>query len=156
MALKTSTGYAYHVNNTGSARNALEGGGTAGFLLEFYKGTEPASPDDLAPGADKLATYSLGGNGTGMVWEGTGRLLRKPAAAVWQSTVAAAGTASWFRFVRVGDTGAASTSAQRLQGSISNDIATRPDILLSNTAFVANETRTLSDFVLELPMQSAA
>lgn len=63
MALNLSTGLKNAMLASSSCKAAMEG--AAGFVIDIYSGSRPASADRAATGT-KLITVSLGGAGTGM------------------------------------------------------------------------------------------
>lgn len=116
--MKFSTGLRNHLLVNGSIRGALNAG-----YIRIYSGTPPPKGDDAIPaGATLLVEATVDGLGGGLTFEATttsAGLLQKSSAEVWKGTVLASGLATWFRFVTSTDGGAASTSALRLQGTVS-------------------------------------
>lgn len=151
MAISLSTGFAYHVNTQGSVRDALEGGTPAGFLIKIYKGVAPAV-DEAVSGDNLLLTLSEGGDGTGMTFEGTAgsRTLYNNSGETWTGTIAASGVATYYRLARADDTGAASTSQQRVQGVVS-DAIDLADLFMSDTTLTQGQVKTLTAYALTLP-----
>lgn len=116
MAVKTSDGFEYHVNNTGSTKSALDIGDN-GALLKVYGGAVPASPNDALGAATLLVVYSVGGTGNGLSLDAHAtdkRTLVKPAGETWQGTAVATGLATFYRLVRSDDNGSASATQQRV------------------------------------------
>lgn len=152
MAIKTSDGFEYHINVSGSTLDAFDTAGY-GLLLKVYGGPVPSSPNDALGAATLLVVYSLEGAGSGLSLEAHAtdkRTLIKPSGATWQGTAVATGLATFYRLVRhSGDDGTASTTQQRIQGSVGN----RPtdDLYLSNPQITAGETRVLSAYALTRP-----
>jgi len=151
MAISLSTGFAYHVNTQGSVRNALEGGSPTGCLLKIYKGVAPLV-DEAVSGSNLLLTLSVSGGGTGMTLQGTAgsRTLYNNSGETWSGTVANSGVATYYRLARADDTGASSTSQQRVQGVVS-DAIDLADLYMSNTTLTASEVKTLTAYALTLP-----
>lgn len=147
--IKTSLGFAIHVNTVGSVLSAMDIAGSK-MALDVYTGAAPA-PEAAATGT-KLIRYTNAGGATGLTLEGVAgtRRLRKPAAEVWSGTTLASGDAGYYRFVRLGDDATQSDTAQRIQGVCSSDIATA-DMYLPSVAFTAGQSRTIADYALELP-----
>lgn len=115
MAVKLSTGLKDAMLITGPARTALTGA-----VIRVYSGSVPNSPNDALSGNTLLLEVSLNGVGTGISWESLtqdGALL-KSATELWTGTVIANGVATFFRMVLPSDTGAASITAIRVQGSV--------------------------------------
>ena len=89
-----------------------------GSEIRIYGGIRPAAADDSLGAAVLLCTVRLGGS-TGIVFDATtSGLLTKPSGDTWTGNNVASGTATWFRIVQPADTGAASTTAPRIQGSV--------------------------------------
>lgn len=89
-----------------------------GAQIEIYGGIRPEAADDSMGAAVLLCTVLLGGT-DGLVFDdATPGLLVKPSGATWTGDNVATGTATHFRLVLPDDTGAASTTAPRLQGSV--------------------------------------
>lgn len=143
MTLK-STGLANHLAVTGSLKDALDDG-----FLYLFSGPVPASADAAIDGSSvMLAEISVDGDGsTGLTFEATasGGVLTKTAAESWSSTIAATGTATFFRFCESGDAGTAlSTTAKRVQGTVGTTVAS--DGVLTSTSLTSGNTQTISLF----------
>lgn len=143
MTLK-STGLANHLAVTGSLKDALDSG-----FLYLFSGPVPTSADAAIDGSSvMLAKVSVGGDGTtGLTFESTaaGGVLTKTAAEAWSSTIAATGTATFFRFCESGDAGTgASTTAKRVQGTVGTTVAS--DGVLTSTSLTSGNTQTISLF----------
>ena len=114
MALKASTALRNNMLVTGSLKSQLDGG-----FIKIYAGTVPSDADSSIGAAVLLCTITKNGDGT------TGLSMASVAALgaiskaneVWQGVNALSGTATFWRFVKTGDTGAASTTEVRLQGN---------------------------------------
>lgn len=92
---------------------AMDGG-----QIEIYGGIRPDAADDSLGSAVLLCTVKIDGTDGIIFDDSTAGLLVKPAGDTWTGTNVATGTATFFRLVLDADTGAASTSAPRLQGSV--------------------------------------
>lgn len=146
MPYKLSTGLAAHLAGTGSMLGALDGG-----FINIYSGAVPADADASLGSATLLCTLTLGGDGTtGLTLEASGRLVRKPAAAAWSGTNAASGTATFYRHVVSGDTGGASTTEKRTQGTVG--LTNAADMTLVDVSFVSAASFPLNSYVLEQPL----
>lgn len=101
------------VDMLAAVKATLDGG-----EIRIYSGIRPAAADDGIGAAVLLCTVRLNGS-TGIVFDATTPgLLTKPSGATWTGNNVASGTATWFRIVQPADTGAASTTAPRIQGSV--------------------------------------
>lgn len=76
--------------------------------------------------------------------------MTKPAE-VWSGVNLLTGTATWFRIVRPDDTGVLSTTARRIQGTVSSSGA---ELNLTNINLVKDATLTIDTAVFNLPVSS--
>ena len=113
--MKRSTGLRNYMLASGSFKQAL-----AGTVIRVYGGTAPASADDAIGAAPLLCTISVDGDGTGVTLDATasGGVITKNTSEVWTGDVTASGTATFFRMEFAADTGAFSTTAVRMQGTV--------------------------------------
>lgn len=132
------------LDNTG-AKEALTGG-----FLKIYAGTVPANADAALGSAVLLCTLSNASGETGLTFDtpAAGSLSKAPAE-VWSGVNAATNTATFFRLVAAADDGTLSTTAPRIQGTVS--ATGLGDMLMTSTAFVNAETFTLNYFTVALP-----
>lgn len=138
MAVKLSTGLKETILVTSPARTAL-----TGIVIRVYSGVVPESADSALSGNTLLLEVSVGGAGTGVTWESVtqdGALL-KAASEVWTGTTVADGVATFFRAVMPSDTGAASSSAIRVQGTVGL-IGT--DMTLPNVSLVTGTVQNIN------------
>jgi hypothetical protein len=146
MALKASTGLRNNMLTVGSLKSALDGG-----FIKIYAGTAIPSDADAAIGsAPLLCTISVNGDGvTGLSLSSTpsGGSIAK-AAEVWQGTNVAGGTASFWRFIKTGDTEAASTTDVRLQG---NAATSGSELVMTSIVLSFGATQTIDFFTVALP-----
>ena len=119
-------------------------------LLKIYAGTVPADADAALGGATLLCTVSDASTGTTLTL-GTPAAgsVSKTEAQVWSGVNAATNNGTFFRLVASGDDGSASTSQNRVQGTIS--ASGLGDMLLTTTLFTSTETFTLNYFSVALP-----
>jgi hypothetical protein len=139
--MKRSTGLRNYMLDTGSLKQAM-----TGTVIKVWSGAVPASADDAVPGdAVLLLTYSLNGTGGGVSFDTSASqgTLQKNPAEVWQGTIAASGTPSFFRMQTSGDSGAASTTLNRFQGTVGLQDA---DMTVSATTWTAGDERKLNYF----------
>lgn len=111
--MKMSTGLWNSLLSSGSLKAALAGG-----ELRIYAGTEPTRADDSIGAATLLCTIKNAGAGINFDTAAAARVLQKAPAETWSGTNVASGVASFFRHVLAADTGALSTSALRIQGTV--------------------------------------
>lgn len=142
MSTKKSTGLATYLAVTGSIMAALNGK-----FIYIYSGAEPVSADDALSGNTLLATISVGDNGTtGLTFSSTvatGGVLVKTSSEAWSSTVAATGTANFYRMAAAEPT-AASTTDVRMQGSVGTTVLN--DLVLTSAALTAGNTQNIDQF----------
>jgi hypothetical protein len=145
--IKISTGLRVAQAVTGSLKASLDGG-----LVRLYSGTVPASADAALGGATLLNEISVGGDGTPVTFEGTAPLgvLKKSVSENWTGNNLAGGTPTFFRFVKAGDDGSASSSAIRFQGTAG---ALGSDMFLSALPLVSGAPQAFSVFELTIPEQ---
>lgn len=146
MTIKTSTGLRNKMLDTGSLKSRLALG-----FIKLYTGGEPTTADAAVTGT-LLCTISVSGAGTGLSLDAAAAagVLAKSAAA-WSGAIVATGTAGYYRFSAAGDTGASSTTEERIQGSVGLAGA---DLNLTSVALVTNAALTaqaIDYYVVTLP-----
>jgi hypothetical protein len=157
MALSYSTGL---VHSLFSPTGQGFGECLSGFVVDIYSNavTRPTSADAAVPaGSVLLGTITKGGvadDGDPLVYglhfgEPALRAIDKLATETWQFTAKVAGVASWFRLRLPADTGAASTTVFRIDGSIGTFSA---DARLSSTDIVIDNVYTLNRFKITWPV----
>ena len=146
MAIQFSSGLRDHLLISGSFKSALDGG-----VLRIYTGAIPATADADSSGLTVLCTISLDATGTGITWGSTvtAGILSKNTAEIWRGLIGTTGTATFFRFMAISDTGAASTTAKRVQGTMG---LVGADINFSNVNLVAGNYRVIGSLNVTLPM----
>lgn len=137
MALRMSTGLCNKLHDTNPTKTIFNLG-----FLKIYGGTPPASADAAATGT-LLCTVSNNSTGTGLTFDpaATGGVLPKKSGEVWSGVNGTAGTATHFRLVAAGDTGALSTTEARVQGTIGiggTDMVVGNPVLASGATFTIN------------------
>ncbi len=147
MTTKLSTGLRDRILDSGSLKARLAGG-----FIDIYSGTIPATPNDSVGAAVKLVRISNNGTSTGLTFEeaapagdGTFSLLYKKSTEEWSGICTVAGTASFYRYVKTGDTGAASDTQERIQGTVAIGGL---DIDLPNLNFQVGGEVSLSAYLL--------
>lgn len=144
MTFKVSTGLRDGMLGTDSLDGLMSGG-----FIKIYNGVEPASADAALSGNTLLCTISVDDTGTGLTFDApTDGVLPKAAAETWEGTNAASGTATFYRFVLTGDTGALSTTEKRMQGSIGLAGA---DMNMTSVTLVASAVQPINYFIVALP-----
>ncbi|WP_313281621.1 hypothetical protein [Delftia tsuruhatensis] len=150
MTTKASTGLRNHMLATGSLKAALDGG-----FLELYGCPEvsiPATADAaLDPAVHKLLAriYSDGTSaGLTLALAAADGFIEKLASQAWSGTVIETGTARFFRFTAAGDTGAASTTQPRLQGTIARAGA---DLNITSVDLAVGAPQAVNFFSIALP-----
>lgn len=145
MSAKYSVGLRNGLAVTGSLKSLLDG-----CFIRLYAGTPPASPNDAIGAATLLSEISNGGVGgtfEGVASDGT---LVKSTSEVWTGVNVASGTASFFRVVKAGDAGDASTSAVRVQGSVG---VAGADMNMTNPTLVSGAPQNFDYFFITMPEQ---
>lgn len=117
-----------------------------GSEFRLYAGLVPGNAGDSIGAATLLCTIKNGASG--VTFDGTTPgVLLKPAAETWSGTNVASGTPSFYRLVKPEDTGAASTSAVRVQGSVG---VVGADLNISAGTLVAGAPQSISYYAVSL------
>lgn len=146
MSIQLSSGLRDHLLISGSFKSALDGG-----VLRIYSGAIPANADADSSGATILTTISLDATGTGLTWGSTvtAGILSKNTSEIWRGLVDNTGTATYFRFMAIADTGALSTTDKRVQGTVG---LVGADLNFSNVNLVAGNYRVVGSLNVTLPL----
>jgi len=146
MAIQISSGLRDHLLISGSFKSGLDGG-----VLKIFSGAIPATADADSSGLTVLCTISLDATGTGITWGSTvtAGILSKNTAEIWRGLIGTTGTATFFRFLAIADTGALSTTAKRVQGTVGLAGA---DLNFSNVNLVSGNYRVIGSLNLTLPL----
>jgi hypothetical protein len=124
--------------NTASAEaNALVGAFTNGALLNIYSGTQPATPETAVTTQVLLATATLASPAFGAASNGV-----ITANAISDVTVAATGTAAWFRLLK------SDNVTVIMDGSVGTSGC---DLNLNATALAAGATLSTTSFTFTVP-----
>lgn len=144
MALQASTGLRNKLLDTGSLKSLMALGS-----IEIYSGAIPANADAAVTGT-LLCTITLNSTATGlsMAAAAVAGVLEKLSSETWSGVNAASGTATYYRHVAVGDTGALSTTEARLQGLVGT---VGVEMNLSSTTLTSGATQTLDFYSVQLP-----
>lgn len=139
MTIKSSTGLKNKVLTTNSLSSALAGG-----TIRIFGGAAPVDADAAETGT-LLCVISVNGSSTGLAFEATAvnGALSKNTTEVWSGVNVAAGTATYYRFVAPGDTGAASVTQARLQGTVG---LVGADLNLSNVNLASGAPQTIDSY----------
>lgn len=137
MALKMSTGLCNKLHDTNPTKTIFNLG-----FMKIYAGSAPATADAAVTGT-LLCTVSNNSTGTGLTFEASasGGTLPKKSSETWSGTNGASGTATHFRLVAAGDTGALSTTEARVQGTIGTG---GTDMVVGNPALTSGATFTIN------------
>jgi len=121
----------------------------AGFI-KIYSGAVPASADADLASAVLLCTISVNSTGTGINFDTAAVLdtISKAPGEVWSGVNSNSGTASFYRHVAAADTGAASTTAPRIQGDVGTS---GKELNLSSTTLTSGATQTIDYYSVALP-----
>lgn len=143
IALASATG--------GSVRDILQNG-----IIEIRSGSQPTNADAAVTGT-LLGTITVGsgdftpGSETNGIELGTASSgeISKSSSETWSMSAVATGTAGWFRYKgNATDTGTASTTLPRIDGSISTSGG---DLNISSTSITSGNTYTIDSFKFTLP-----
>lgn len=144
MAIKSSTGLRDGALGDSSIKDLLDLG-----FIDFYAGAVPATADADVTGHTKLCRISKNSTGDGLEMDPpSGGIMSKPSGDVWSGVNLATGTATFYRHVAPSDTGAASTTQPRLQGSLG---VAGADINIAILALVLGATQPLDTYHIVFP-----
>jgi hypothetical protein len=117
--------------------------------MRVYTGSQPADADSATSGTLLCTLTAAGADNAPLTWAttATGGTITKGTES-WSGTVLANGTAGWFRISPITDNGLATTTVERMDGSISTAGA---EINLSNLLLEANAPVTVTQFSVQLP-----
>lgn len=144
--MKRSTGLRNHMLGVGSLKDALDG-----TVIKIYSGDIPPTADAPLAGATLLCVITRDGDGTTgltLAPDAAGGQITKSTSEVWEGEIIANGMASFFRQELLSDTGEASTTAIRLQGTVG---VVGEDMNFSDIAFVSGDSRRLNFYVASIP-----
>lgn len=146
MAIQISSGLRDHLLISGSFKSGLDGG-----VLKIFAGAMPSTADADSSALTVLCTISLDATGTGITWASTvtAGILAKNASEIWRGLITATGTASFFRWMAIGDTGALSTTNKRVQGTVGLAGA---DLNFSSVNFVSGNYKVIASLNVALPL----
>lgn len=140
MAFKYSTGFKNAILDTGSVKGTFDGGS-----ITVYAGTVPADADAAHSGNTALVTFTVASTGLLLASSASGGSISKSSSQTWSGTAGATSTATFFRYTQSGDTGASSSTAKRIQGTVGTAGA---DMNLSSVSINSGTTYTLDYFAL--------
>ena len=148
MALQYSTGFKDAVLDTGSFKGTFDDG-----YIRIYDGTMPADADAALAGNTVLVTYSDNDAGFGVAGldleaAAVNGAISKATAQTWKGTAAATSAGTFFRYIQAADTGGASATEIRIQGTVGGAGA---DLFLSTADFVSTNEYTLDLFSISIP-----
>lgn len=144
MALKTSTGLRTKLLDDSSLASVLDES-----FIDIYAGTVPASADDSIGSATLLCRISVNSGLTGLTFGAASNgTISKNGSEVWSGVNVASGTATFYRHVAPGDTGALSTTAPRIQGTVA---IAGGELNLSSVALTSGATQTIDYYSVTLP-----
>ena len=145
MSARFSTGLRNAMLATGSLRTALASG-----ELRIYSGPVPASVDGAISGSNTLlcTIRAEADAGINLDTSAAGGLITKAPAELWSGDVVATGTATFYRHVLASDTGTASTTAVRIQGTAG---LAGQNMNLSNPALVSGALQRIESYVISMP-----
>ena len=120
-------------------------------MIRIYTGAIPAGADADSSALTVLCTISLDATGTGITWGSTvtAGILGKNTAEIWRGLIGTTGTATFFRNMAISDTGALSTTAKRVQGTVG---VAGADLNFGNVNLVASNYRVIGSLNLTLPL----
>lgn len=144
MAIKTSTGTRISMLAGPGIKPTFDGEG----VFRIYAGLEPVGADDSLGSATLLCEIKKDGT-TNVTLDSTTTpgILMKPAADTWTGNNVATGTASFYRFVKSADAGGASTSAERVQGTVG---LVGADLNIDSVSLVSGQPTPIRYYVMSV------
>ena len=144
MAFKFSTGLRNGMLNNQGFKEAMDGG-----FLDIYAGAVPASADDAIGSATLLCTISNASGVIGITWAAPADgMISKTPSEVWSGNNVDDGDATFCRLRKAGDTGTASTSALRVQGTVG---VAGADLNLSSVSLVSEAPQAINFATIVFP-----
>lgn len=143
MSLQMSTALCNKLHDTNPTKTIFNLG-----FIKIYAGTPPATADAAAnTGSNVLCTVSNNSTGTGITFaaSASGGTIAKNGSETWSGVNGNTGTATHFRLVAAGDTGASSTTEARIQGTIGTG---GTDMVVGNASLVSGATFTINSATL--------
>lgn len=146
MALKFSTGLRNSILASGSVKARLDGK-----VLKIFAGTPPATADDALGSATLLCTITNDATATPLTFDATpvNAVLFKSPSEIWRGVNSADGNATFYRLEDAADAGGASTTDERVQGTVS--AGGGGDLNLSSVALVNGASQSIDFYSIELP-----
>lgn len=151
MTVNVSSNFKSRILGRESFADIFNGG-----RILLFSGPQPSSADNPQTGTflghvtERGNAWTPGGSAGGLNFVQSGVWAAHDPSQMWDLTVAAAGTASWFRLVgRLADDGNLSYAAPRIDGSVGSGGAV--DMTLPTTALTMGYTTTLQQFLFTLP-----
>lgn len=142
MTTYVSTGLQRQMLNAGGFKEVMDGS-----EVRLYAGLRPDSADASIGGATLLCTIKNGSSGITFDADTTPGVLLKPSGETWQGTNVASGTPSFYRMVKSDDTGAASTTAARVQGDVG---VVGSDLNISSGALTAGAPQSIEYYAVSV------
>ncbi|KWT91827.1 hypothetical protein [Candidatus Magnetominusculus xianensis] len=119
-------------------------------FIQIFSGSQPASPDSV-PSGTLLCTIYSDGTSAGLSFDDAASgTIAKAAAETWSGTAAATATAGWFRLTAPGDSGALSTTEERIDGSVATSGS---QLNMSSTSITSGAVQTISTFTITMPSE---
>lgn len=141
--MKLSTGLRNTILGVSSLKAALAGG-----QLMIYSGTVPADADQALGSAVLLSTIKNGGSGVNFDTAAVAGSIPKAPGETWSGVNVATGAATFFRHVLSSDTGALSTTALRIQGTVA---VAGGDLNLTSVSLSSGATQTVDAYNVAQP-----
>jgi hypothetical protein len=119
-------------------------------FLNIYSGSQPAT-GDLAPSGNLLVTIYSDGAAVGLSFdEAASGTVSKKSTETWSGTAVGAGTqnAGWFRLIVPGDSGAGSTTDERIDGAVATSGA---ELNLNSISITNGVVIAISTFQITVP-----
>lgn len=142
--------FSVYLNNAWLTTGALQSLLNSGTIYVF-SGPVPATADAaIDPSCVLLVTVKNGSSGVTFSSTATNGVLQKTASETWSGTVAATGTAAFYRYCIGSDNGqaASTTGNYRVQGTIGADASF--DLVVGSTALTSGGTFPINTYQLAI------
>lgn len=121
-------------------------------IIRVYKGTIPTNAGDIVDNVNDLLVEITEGVGAGGINLGTAAsgVISKASGEEWYGTVLITGTATYYRYTAVADTGASDDTAFRIQGAIGELIG---ELLLADADLILDDVQRVDYYSLGMPAE---
>lgn len=146
MAFKFSSGVRKQICFSGPLKTILDGS-----VVRLYSGVVPQHADSALGSATLLCEIKVGANPVTFEAAGNTATLTKNLSEEWRGDVLVGGTPSFFRLVKESDTGTATDTEVRVQGTVGGPA---DDLTISNPLLVQGAPQRIEYFAISILEQA--